>query len=99
MAIAKYFTYILINKNGTRTYTGSTTNLKLRVEQHNQGKVFTSKAYRPYNLLHKEEFLTLAEAMDREKFYKSTSGRRKMKEIVARWKDINLIGESASPAK
>ena len=77
-----YYTYILISKNEKRTYTGSTGDLARRVEEHNAGKVFSTKPYRPYEVLHCEEFLTLKEARGRESFFKSTSGRRQIIQFV-----------------
>lgn len=80
-----FYVYILISENGKRTYTGSTVNLQGRLKCHNEGKVKSSKAYRPYELLYCEEWGTEREAMRREAFYKSTNGRRKIKEYFNLW--------------
>lgn len=85
-----HYTYILISKDGRRTYTGSTSNLEKRIAEHNQGKVKTSKHFRPYELLKAEEFESLKEARARETFYKSTTGRRQLKEIVEYWKNCKI---------
>lgn len=77
-----YSVYILINKERQRTYTGSTSNLKSRVNDHNSGKVKPSKSYRPYDILHVEKFDTLIEARRKEKFFKSTAGRTEIKKIL-----------------
>ncbi len=77
-----YYTYILVSKDGRRTYTGVTSDLKRRFEEHNRGKVKSSKPYRPYEVLHYDCYETLAEATSRERFFKSTQGRRKLKLII-----------------
>ena len=67
-------------------------NLKKRITEHNQGKVESSKHFYPYELLHVEEFKLLKEARVRELFYKSTNGRRQIKEIVENWKNKRDFG-------
>jgi putative endonuclease len=76
-----YYVYILISIDKKRTYTGSTRDLQRRLLEHNAGKVQTSKAYRPFKILHFESFEDLKAAIAREKFFKSTSGRRLIKKI------------------
>ncbi len=78
-----YYAYILINFDHTKTYTGWTSDIQRRLSEHNSGKNKSSKAYGPYSLVHFEEFQSIKEAMAREKFYKTTSGRRKIKQIIA----------------
>ena len=77
-----FFVYILINKTSTRTYVGSTNDVARRLKEHNKGSVKSSKSYVPYNILNVEEFSTLREARVREKFYKTTSGRRIIAEMM-----------------
>jgi putative endonuclease len=80
-----YYTYILISKNGKKTYAGSTDNIERRLSEHNSGKVKSSRHYIPYMLLHLDESPTLVEARRKERFYKSTSGRRILKNFVEDW--------------
>ncbi|OGX36886.1 MAG: hypothetical protein A3D87_08435 [Omnitrophica WOR_2 bacterium RIFCSPHIGHO2_02_FULL_50_17] len=79
-----FYVYVLVNESKIKTYVGSTENLNKRLEEHNAGKVKSSKPYRPYKILHYEEFDSLAGARRREVYYKSTSGRRKLSEILQR---------------
>lgn len=76
-----YYVYILINEEKTRTYTGVATDVNKRLEDHNTGRVSSSRPYRPYKIIHTESFATLSEARQKEKFYKSTTGRRRLKEM------------------
>ena len=64
-----YYVYILISKDGKRTYTGFTSDLEKRLSAHNNGEVKSSKSFRPYEILHIEEFSTSSEAKQRELFY------------------------------
>ena len=79
-----YYVYILINKAKTRIYTGMTNDVRKRLVEHNIGKVVSSKQYRPYKILHVEECTSRDDAARLEKFYKTTSGRRKIKELIVR---------------
>jgi putative endonuclease len=65
-----------------RTYTGVADDVEKRLSEHNAGRVKSSSPYRPYKVIHTEAFATLSEARQKEKFYKSTTGRRKIKEIL-----------------
>jgi len=84
MDLKMFYVYVLVNESKTKTYVGSTENLNKRLEEHNAGKVKSSKPYRPYKILHYEEFDSLAGARRREVYYKGTSGRRKLSEILQR---------------
>jgi len=76
-----YYVYILLNEAKTRTYTGVADNVEKRLKEHNSGRVKSSSPYRPYTVIHTESFKTLGEARQKEKFYKSTTGRRKLNEM------------------
>jgi len=73
--------YILLNEAKTRTYTGVADDVDKRLGEHNSGRVKSSRPYRPYKVIHTELFKTLIEARQKEKFYKSATGRRRLKEM------------------
>jgi putative endonuclease len=79
-----YYTYIIKSRVKNKTYTGFTSDINRRLEEHNRGKVRSSKAYKPYDILQVEEFKTAKEAKQREAFYKTSSGRKEIKEVLAR---------------
>ena len=79
-----YYVYILLNETKTRTYTGVTDDVDKRLTEHNAGGVKSSSPYRPYKIVHLESFETMSEARHKEKFYKSTAGRRKLKNMFSR---------------
>ncbi|MFC1592560.1 GIY-YIG nuclease family protein [Candidatus Omnitrophota bacterium] len=77
-----YYVYILISSDRKRTYTGCTQNIEQRLNEHNTGKVKSSKPYLPYKVLYSEQFATLKEARSKERYFKSTSGRKKIKSLL-----------------
>ncbi len=66
-----YYVYFLQSIKNGDLYVGSTENVRLRFWQHNSGKVRSTKANRPWQLLDYQEFPTRGIAMKKEKFYKS----------------------------
>lgn len=57
-------------------YTGFTENLKRRLNDHNQGKVESTKKRRPLELIYFEGCLNKSDAIEREKYLKTTYGKR-----------------------
>jgi putative endonuclease len=70
-----YYTYVLRSKKDTKLYYGQTKNLKLRIEQHNEGKVTSTKFRRPLELIYFEGCMALEDALKREKYFKTYYGR------------------------
>ncbi|RZL12475.1 MAG: GIY-YIG nuclease family protein [Pedobacter sp.] len=70
-----YFAYVLRSLKVKRRYIGMSENPDKRLLQHNAGSTKSTKGYRPWELIYKEEFETLQEARSREVFLKSGIGR------------------------
>ncbi len=66
-----YYTYILKSDKDKKLYTGFTTNLKLRFEQHQKGLVVSTKERRPLKLIYHEACLSQKDATRREKYLKT----------------------------
>ena len=80
------YTYILKCKDDS-LYTGWTNDLKKRITSHNAGKgAKYTKARRPVELVHYEEFQTREEAMKREYAIKQLS--RKEKEALIKTRPL-----------
>ena len=62
-------------------YVGLTNNLDNRLDQHNNGENKSTKAYRPFILIHSEVFSTRIEARAKEKYYKSGIGKEYLKPV------------------
>ena len=78
--IIMYFVYILRSLKNNDIYIGSTENIVKRLNLHNKGKVRSTKAYRPWQLLDKEEFNSRSSAVRHERFLKTSQ----QKEILKR---------------
>lgn len=71
------YMYILLCSNGSY-YTGSTTNLELRIQQHQAGVGANhTRKYLPVKLLYYEEFQRIDEAFYREKQVQGWSRKKK----------------------
>ncbi len=73
-----YYVYFLKLSNGD-LYKGSTNDLKRRIPEHNFGNVKSTKNYLPVMLIGYEAYLLKSDAQRREKFLKTTEGRRLIK--------------------
>ncbi len=78
-----YYVYVLLSLKNKRLYTGSTSDLRRRFREHNDGigGKYT-RDNRPYKLVFYEAFLTEKDAIKQEKFYKSGYGREVLKEKI-----------------
>jgi putative endonuclease len=76
------FAYVLRSLKTSRFYTGATTNLEARFEQHNSDQSPSTRNRGPWELVHQEEFATLAEALRRERHLKSGKGRDELRRIL-----------------
>ena len=65
-----YYVYILKSTLTGKLYKGSCANLKLRLTQHNQGKVTSTKNGRPWELVCYQGFINKTDALREEKFLK-----------------------------
>lgn len=67
----EYFTYAIKRTERNYIYVGLTDNVERRVEEHNNGKNKTTKAYRPFELIYSMKFPSRIEAREHEKKLKS----------------------------
>ena len=74
-----YYTYVLRSTIDKMFYTGYTTNLLNRIEEHNSGKVESTKDRRPLELVYWEGCLIQQDATKREKYLKTAWGKRYIK--------------------
>jgi len=93
-----YYFYLLYSPKFKRTYSGQTDNLSDRLIKHNSGKVKSTKAYKPWVLIHSESFDSRSEAMKREKWYKTSPGRKKIADILNQYLLAETNGLSVPPS-
>jgi putative endonuclease len=71
-----YYTYVLKSGKDGNFYTGSTSNLMKRLEEHNKGQVPSTRYKLPLNLIYYEACLNKDDAFSREKYLKTGMGKR-----------------------
>ncbi len=76
----EYFVYVLESEIDGRLYKGQTTDIDKRIVEHNSGKTKSTKGYKPWKLVYFEKYETRDEALLREKFFKTGSGRELLKD-------------------
>jgi putative endonuclease len=74
-----YYTYVLYSLKDKMFYTGYTSNIEQRLIAHNNGEVFSTKNRRPLKLVYFEACLNQQDATYREKYLKTTYGKRYIK--------------------
>ena len=74
-----YFVYLLMSQKDNECYVGSTEDIERRLEDHNSGKVPSTANRRPLELIYYEAYTDKRDALGREKFLKSGSGKRYLK--------------------
>ncbi|WP_325450342.1 GIY-YIG nuclease family protein [Gelidibacter sp.] len=77
-----FVVYILYSPKFDRFYVGMSSSFKDRLKSHNSGQVKSTKAFTPWELFHSEDYPTRIEARFREKYFKTSAGRR--------WRKDNL---------
>lgn len=70
-----YYTYVLASKKDGKMYTGYTQNLQLRFEQHERGKVESTRDRRPLELIYYEACKRKEDAIRRERSLKTFRGK------------------------
>ena len=80
----RFYVYTLLSPKDHNLYTGFTTNLKNRLQQHARGEVKSTQNRRPLKLIHYEYFINEADAKAREVFLKSGFGRNQLKQALKR---------------
>lgn len=79
-----FYVYVLFFWKDGNFYTGFTTNLRERLQQHARGEVTATKNRRPFKLIHYEYFINEVDAKAREVFLKSGFGRNQLKQSLKR---------------
>ena len=78
-----YYVYLLKSDLTNKLYKGSCEDLRKRLENHNNGKVKSTKAYKPWKLIYYEAFENKKDASREEKFLKSGKGRERIKYLFS----------------
>ena len=76
-----YYVYAISSLERNYIYVGLTNNIERRLSEHNSGKNKTTKPYSPFKIIYFEECKNRIEARSKEKYFKSGSGKEKLKII------------------
>ena len=75
-----YTVYILIDKYN-KLYKGMTNNIVRRLKEHRSGHTITTSRMQDLKVLYTEEFDSFEKARKREKYFKTSAGRRFIKNL------------------
>lgn len=77
-----FYVYVLQSQKDQQLYVGYTTNLNQRLAAHNKGSVPSTKSRRPWKLVFAEIYINQKDALRREKYFKTTAGKRALKLMI-----------------
>lgn len=84
-----YYVYVLQSEKDGNWYTGYTSDLKKRLQEHNKGYNFSTKNRRPWKLIYYEASLNENDAKARERYLKSGMGKRYLQNKLPLFFDNN----------
>lgn len=77
-----YCVYVLKSTKNNQLYVGRTSDLKKRISEHQSGKVRTTNRLNPMKFLFFEGFIAKADAIRRERYFKTSKGKSSLKQII-----------------
>ena len=80
-----YYVYVLQSEKDRKWYTGYTSDLRRRLDEHSKGLCLATKARRPLKLIYFEASLAKEDALAREHYLKSGMGKRYLRNRLKRY--------------
>lgn len=80
-----FYIYCLESETYDELYFGFTNDLKHRLKEHNQKLNFSTKRYTPWKLIYYEACLNEDDAKRREKYLKTSTGRRMFRRRIIKY--------------
>ena len=74
-----YCVYVLFSETDGDLYTGFTTDLARRLDEHNSGRSLATAPRRPFRLLFCEYHAAKSDALKRESYFKTSAGKRTLR--------------------
>jgi putative endonuclease len=71
-----HYVYVLKSRRDNKFYVGYTSDLRRRLNLHNNGKVLSTQSRKPFDLIYYEASTEKDDALKREKYLKTTYGHR-----------------------
>jgi len=85
-----HYIYVIQSKKDGKWYTGSTKDLRKRLEEHNNGKVSSTKGRGSFRIIYYEASINGQDARIREKYLKTGMGKRYLRNRLKRF--LSLTG-------
>jgi len=82
--VLPYCVYVLKSMKDQKFYIGFTTNIEKRLIDHNRGSTKSTAYRRPLKLIFCEFYISKTDAVRREKYFKTTSGKKALKLMLRR---------------
>ncbi len=80
-----FVVYIIKSQKTGEYYVGQTNDLTDRLHRHNAGYEISTKAGVPWLLIHREEFTSRSDAVNREKEIKGYKGGNSFKNLIGHY--------------
>lgn len=84
-----YYVYVLISEVDNQFYVGFTNDLRMRLDTHAKGSVDSTRNRRPLKLVYYEACLERNDALRREKYLKTTWGKRYIRSRIQNYINKN----------
>ena len=85
-----YYVYILYNTDYDKFYIGQTYSLRKRILEHKAGKSTYTNRYGDWTFVYYEKLPTRANAMHREKYFKSLKSKEYLKKFIKEKRSSNF---------
>ena len=85
-----HYVYVIKSEKDNKCYTGFTNDLRKRFIQHNKGKIVSTKNRGPFKLIYYEAGIDKHDAIAREKYLKTGTGKRYLRNRLKRF--LSLTG-------
>jgi len=89
------YVYVLRSEKDGGFYIGYSTNLRKRFDEHMTGRSIATSYRRPWRLIYYEAYLNQDDALGRERYLKSGSGRRFLKAQLRHYLSERELNETA----
>lgn len=86
------YTYVIRSRKDNKFYTGTTSDLRKRFLEHNEGKVISTKGRGPFDLIYYEGCINIKDAFVRERYLKTGAGKRYLKNRMKRF--LSVTGQA-----
>ena len=90
-----YCVYVLLSLKDGKFYIGFTTNLKQRLTDHFHGQSKATFPRRPFKLIFCEYFLSKKDAMRRERYFKTSYGKKALKIMLREGLKIKKLAQES----